>query len=266
MMVSNAHSWRLSNPSGHSLLKLLNAERGIVCLVGAGGKKTLMSYLSSLHPGFVGITTTTHMRMIHNENIYVVVLDKNKAPTGNLSIKNTSRITGFVNNQRKINYYTGVDPETVTRVYESAELDLCLVKADGARGRLIKSAADYEPVLPAYFHTFIPVVSVRATGRPLTEKIAHRPALISRITGLEIGEIITPCHIAKLMTHPEGLLRGAGSAMVVPVITMVDDNKLLDDASEIADIALGLTDRFDRVVLFSLKKSGLVAVVNRQPE
>jgi hypothetical protein len=49
------------------------------------------------------------------------------------------------------------------------------------------------------------------------------------------------------------------------VINMVDDARLEAQAREAAAVALGLTDRFDRVVLLSLARSSdpLVAVVRR---
>ena len=223
-----------------------------------------MYHLSSLHTGNVGLTTTTHMKIIKSDAIQITILDKSWDLTKKVRRENSTRVEGFVNNLRKVNYYSGIDPETVTHIYEKANLDLCLVKVDGARGKLIKSAADYEPVLPTYFHSFIPVVSAKAVGRRLTKKIAHRPELISKITGLKAGETISTNHIAKLIAHPDGLLKGSGSAVVVPVITMVDDDILSNHAMEISETALDLTDRFDRIVLYSRKNAGLVKLVVRQ--
>ena len=42
------------------LLDALVAHRGLVCLVGAGGKKTTLYRLAGEHPGRVGITATVH--------------------------------------------------------------------------------------------------------------------------------------------------------------------------------------------------------------
>ena len=42
-----------------SLLDSLDARAGIVCFVGAGGKKTAIGRLARLHPGRVGIASTT---------------------------------------------------------------------------------------------------------------------------------------------------------------------------------------------------------------
>jgi hypothetical protein len=52
---------------------------------------------------------------------------------------------------------------------------------------------------------------------------------------------------------------------VVPVINMVDDAAREAGAREAAEVALGLCDRFDRVVLVRLARSDdpLVAVVRR---
>jgi hypothetical protein len=68
-----------------------------------------------------------------------------------------------------------------------------------------------------------------------------------------------------LFGSPAGLLKSTEGRRVVPVINMVDDARLEAQAREAAAVALGLTDRFDRVVLLSLARSSdpLVAVVRR---
>ena len=43
---------------GESLLDLLGARSGIVCAVGAGGKKTVLQHLAAAHPGRVAMTAT----------------------------------------------------------------------------------------------------------------------------------------------------------------------------------------------------------------
>ena len=47
--------------AGSALLDLLDASTGVVCAVGAGGKKTLLNHLATTHPGRVALTTTVFM-------------------------------------------------------------------------------------------------------------------------------------------------------------------------------------------------------------
>ena len=43
------------------LVDALEARSGLVCFVGAGGKKTILYRLGAAHPGRVGITATVHI-------------------------------------------------------------------------------------------------------------------------------------------------------------------------------------------------------------
>ena len=118
--------------------------------------------------------------------------------------------------------------------------------------------------LPPGITTLIPVLSARALGEPLGERIAHRVERIAALTGAVPGEAFLPAHAARLLASDRGLLKGAGAARVVPVINMVDDPARLRLATETAERALALTTRFDRVVLARLKDAApVVAVIER---
>ena len=49
-------------------------------------------------------------------------------------------------------------------------------------------------------------------------------------------------------------MKNTGKARVVPLINMVDDSSLEKVAREAAELALHMTDRFDSIVLASMKK------------
>jgi probable selenium-dependent hydroxylase accessory protein YqeC len=109
------------------------------------------------------------------------------------------------------------------------------------------------------------VVSARALGQSVTDRIAHRPALVAAVCGLAPDQAFAPEHLARLLASPEGSLRGVGTtATVVPVINMVDDEALAALARRAALEALALTDRFDRVLLASMRREQpIVEVVRR---
>ena len=67
------------------------------------------------------------------------------------------------------------------------------------------------------------------------------------------------------MTSEAGLLKRAEGRTVAPVINMVDDDERERLAREAADIALSMTDRFDRVVLATMRdlENPVVSVVER---
>ncbi|MCW1969795.1 MAG: selenium cofactor biosynthesis protein YqeC, partial [Anaerolineae bacterium] len=102
----------------------------------------------------------------------------------------------------------GYAPETICHL--AAHLPDChfVVEADGARGSLIKAPAAHEPMIPACTERVFVVASQAAIGQPLGANIAHRPELISQLTGLNIGDIITVQALNTLLAHPLGGRKG----------------------------------------------------------
>jgi probable selenium-dependent hydroxylase accessory protein YqeC len=144
----------------------------------------------------------------------------------------------------------GIPFELVRDIHEAVGFDVTLIKADGARMRLIKAPAEHEPPVPAFATTVIPLVSAMAIGQALDDRIAHRPERIAALSGAEPRAPLRPEHVARLIASPQGLLRNIpAAAAVVPVINMVDDAGLLAAAVETAERALMLSARFERIVL-----------------
>lgn len=246
------------------LLEILAARTGLVCLVGAGGKKTTLYRLAGAHPGRVGITSTVHIAHFPADlDACEVITDE--PLTAVIEAAATSRRVAFARPSHKPHRLAGVDPDQIGRIHTAAGFEVTLIKADGARSRWIKAPKPDEPQLPAGTTTVIPVVSARAIGRPLSEGIAHRVEQVMTVTGARLNEIITPEHIARLLASEQGALQGVEDACVVPLINMVDDPQREGLAREAAERALSLTGRFKRVVLASMRRpdNPLVAVITR---
>jgi probable selenium-dependent hydroxylase accessory protein YqeC len=247
------------------LLDLLCARSGLVCTIGAGGKKTTLYRLAALHPGRVALTSTVFIPPFPKDLLALVV----REPAGEL----LAAIAEAVAMDRRVAYtgvvtkkgrFEGVSPALVEEIHRRFAFDATFVKADGARTRMIKAPALDEPQLPANVTTVIPLVSAVAIGKPLSERIAHRVEQIAQVTGARIHAPLTPSHVARLLASEEGLLKGVGRARVVPVINMVDDAECRRLAQAAAREALSLTERFDRVVLASMRAADpIVDVVSR---
>lgn len=244
------------------LIEALGAHGGIVCVSGAGGKKTVMYRIAAAHPGRIGMTSTVHMHPYDAAVVDRVIISDGDLRSG-VSKAADARVLAFARSPARPNRLGGVDPDQVAGVFMQSHLDLCLVKADGARGRWIKAPAPYEPVIPAGADRVIYVVSARVLGEPLSDRVAHRPARVAEVVGVRIGEAIEPEHLAHLLASPQGARHGLGNAPLTPVINMVDDQRLLELARLSAHRALDLTDAFDEVVLTRLKGDGYVEVVSR---
>lgn len=246
------------------LLDLLGARRGIVCATGAGGKKSVLFALAARHAGRVAFTTTVHTLPPPEALHAQIVIAPEERLADELRAVSDARLIAYACPGDKPGRLAGVPAAMIDELHAALQLDLTLVKADGARMRWIKAPAQDEPVVTPGVTTLIPVMSARALGEPLAERIAHRVELIATLTDLAPGEAFTPAHAARLLASSEGMLKGARNALVVPVINMVDDPERQELATETAERALALTARFDRVVLTRLKgPDPVVAVIER---
>jgi probable selenium-dependent hydroxylase accessory protein YqeC len=252
----------LSSLMPAELLEALGATGGIVCLVGAGGKKTTMYALARAHPGRVLLSSTSHMYPYEREKIdCVVTLAAADAPLPDLADHRVVAVASATETPKRVG---GLSADRIRDIYEDGGFDVCLIKADGARARWIKSPGEHEPVIPPFADTVIPVVSARVIGRPLDDGIAHRPERLARLLGIGLGETITAAHIADLLSHPGGALKGVGEADVIPLINMVDDAAIHAVACEAAIAALAQTDRVSRIVLAAMTHARLVEVIERE--
>jgi probable selenium-dependent hydroxylase accessory protein YqeC len=253
------------NPA-QRLFQLLAAEGGIVCAVGAGGKKSILRAIAADHPGRVALTGTVPFLpppgTLAAERLHGEV----ESLAEQLARPAAHRISVFGRPPEKKGRWGGVPPGLIRQWHERFGFDVTLVKADGARMRWIKAPAEDEPLLPPGTDTVIPVLSARALGEPLSERIAHRVERVAQVTGCGLGKVFLPEHAARLLTSDQGLLQHCGPSRVRPVINMVDDADRQRLAEEAARLALGMTTRFDQVLLMRLKDSAdLVATVTRPP-
>lgn len=248
-----------------SLLDLLEARSGIVCAVGAGGKKTVLQHLAAAHPGRVALTAT----VIATHFPDWLGFDEAIAPPDGLAARvaalDPARGAAYACPIDKAGRHGGAPAEVIERIHRQQGFAATYVKADGARMRWIKAPEDDEPVLPAGCSTVIAVVSARCLGEPLGPRVAHRIDRVQDVTGLDLDEVIRPEHVARLIASPQGLRKGADSRRVVPLINMVDDEQREVLARAAAGMALELDPDIGQVVLASLRRADdpVVAVVRR---
>ncbi len=209
-------------PAGAArLLDLLAARAGLVCAVGAGGKKSTLYRLAEAHllagSARIGLTCTVSMgpppRSLPAHRLV--------APAETLAeevpaLARRHRLLAYAGPSAKPGRLGGVPGELIAGLHAEAGFAVTLVKADGARMRWLKAPRDDEPVLPPDAATVLAVVSIRALGELLEPTIAHRIERVAAVTGAALGARLEPAHLARLLTSPEGALqrgrRGRGGA------------------------------------------------------
>lgn len=255
----------MTSESSSALIEELNAYRGIVCAVGAGGKKSVLHQLIREHAGHVALTTTVHMTEFPEDLPVERIIDEEAALVDRVVAAARAGSVAYACPSQKAGRYSGVSPATIRSIHEEAGFDASFVKADGARMRWIKAPGEGEPLLVPGADVVIPVVSARAIGEPLGERIAHRIERVATVAGVAHGKLLTPEAVGRLLASDAGALRGSAGSRVAPVINMVDNNRQEELARAAATAAINMTSRFDRVVLCCLRRSSnpVVAVVTR---
>jgi probable selenium-dependent hydroxylase accessory protein YqeC len=235
---------------------VLAARNGLICVVGAGGKKTTLHRLVEAHlaagTARIGLTCTVAMAPPPKWLGEPVIAAGAELKDALDRLGRDRRVVVYAQPSAKPGRIGGVPPEDLAKLHDEGRFEVTLIKADGARMRWIKAPEMREPVLPPGIATVLPLVSAKVFGQPLSEATAHRLERISAVTGARLGEPVTPEHVARLLSSEQGALQGVGSATVVPIINMVDDQATREAARAAARLALATSRRLARVVLASM--------------
>ncbi len=132
----------------------------------------------------------------------------------------------------------GVPPELPSQLLARPGVDWVVVEADGSRMLPVKAPAAHEPVVPVETTLLIPVVGIDALSGPIRD-VAHRPELVSAITGLTLDQTLTPDALAVLLTSRRGGMKDAPpDARVVVLINKVESAAQLELANAVAGSVL----------------------------
>ena len=213
-------------------------SKPLIALTGAGGKSTLLFRLgnelvASGRP--VLLTATTRLWAHQTDRAPFVLISGSEAtlafelPT---SLRGYGQALAMAGSAREPGKLAGLAPDVICRLATLDEVGAAVVEADGSRERPLKAPAAHEPMVPACATNMITVANVAVVGQPLNHATVHRPEIAAALTGLSLGDILTPEAIAALLVHPGGGLKGcpAGAAAVVYL------NLALDETIEAAEV------------------------------
>jgi probable selenium-dependent hydroxylase accessory protein YqeC len=194
---------------------LMLGDGGVVSLVGAGGKTSLMFRLArelSRSGDPVLTTTTTKIRFPTPEQSDHVIVSASSAmvirEAGRI-LKTDRHVTAGADRIPDQNKLAGFAPEVIELIWQSGLFRWIVVEADGAAGRPLKYPASHEPVFASCTSHAVAVAGLAAVGRPLTDQWVFRPLEYGRATGLASGDLVTEASIAKAITDASGLFKGS---------------------------------------------------------
>lgn len=237
--------------TGPGLRERLGLDGGVIAAAGAGGKKTVLYALAGQFGGRVGMTTTVNCsRPPANWDGEVIVAPESALMDELRRRPRPGSKTFFAVPGKRDELVSGVTPAFVATLRSEALFDVLLVKADGARRRLIKAPGAGEPNYPPCTDLVLYLVSAHAFGRTPASGIAHREDELATVADLAGKTAVEPEHVARLLSSESGALKGlAEETRLVPVINRADTPLRRRLALEAARLALARSSRFDTVLV-----------------
>ncbi len=250
------------------------SDTSCIALVGSGGKTTalfqLARRLSRLAPAGSGpakentgerpviVTATAHLRVDQVRLADSHWIGETPEDLGGLekNLRGVMLVTGPVTGSRSM----GLNNDTVAWLHS-----LCLrhaipllIEADGSRQRPLKAPAAYEPPIPGFVEAVAVVAGLTGLGKPLGEEFVHRPEVFARLSGLAMGDIITPEALLRVLAHPDGGLKNIpAQAGRLVLLNQADTAELQAQASALAGDLLAA---YHSVIIASLGRSQIHAV------
>lgn len=199
---------------GCGLVQALEVEAGeMVSLVGGGGKTSLMFWLARELAELGGqVVSTTTTRILEPDPIqtpYLLVSSDKKEIEASLnSLLFRYRHVTLASERLPGRKLLGVPPQWLEELAGSRPGVTILVEADGSRQKPLKAPNATEPVIPSATSLVVAVVGLDALGKTLSEENVFRPEIAAKLLNIPMGSPIVPHHVARLLAHPEGILKG----------------------------------------------------------
>lgn len=242
-----------------SLAEALRAQSSqFIALIGAGGKTTTMFQLARQLPQPVILTATSHLGVWQLAQADHHIIATSSAVRTELArhTQGVILVTGEVDGDRT----KPIAPHILDELKQYCETHSfpLLIEADGARQKPLKAWAEHEPPIPPFVDLVIHVVGLRGLGKPLDGQTVHRPEVFAQLGQIEMGQIISPSALTRVLMHPQGAVRNIPTeARRLLLFNQADTPELQSMARS---MAAELLSSYHAVVIASLQQSTVLAV------
>ena len=176
--------------------------KGVISLIGAGGKTSLMFRLARelTDSGKTVLTTTTTKIFMPEpdqspETIFAGSIEE-LVTKSTACLKRYPHFSAGRAYDPAIKKLNGFNPDTIDQLWRTTLFDWIIVEADGAKRKPLKATNSHEPVLPKVTSHLVLVTGLDVVGCPLDDTHVHRATLFSHNTGIGLGNIIDEPAIA----------------------------------------------------------------------
>ncbi len=243
-------------------------KREVISLTGAGGKTTLMFRLAkelSLTGKKVVTTTTTKIlepASGETPSLFINLDEKELKQFVDQHLDEYGHIT-IASERLGPGKLKGVSSDLVNNLGGSNKIDYIVIEADGAAGRPVKAPREGEPVIPSSTTLVVAILGVDGVEKEINDENVFQAERVSKMTGIPVGGRMTEEAMAVLVTHAEGIFKGAPiSSRVVAFFNKVDIPNGVIKAKRIAQhIIERKHPQIGRVVLGQLRTDPPVAEV-----
>jgi probable selenium-dependent hydroxylase accessory protein YqeC len=253
----------------YALIESLDLRaREVVSLVGAGGKTTLMFRLAKellLTEKKVVTATTTKILEPSSEETPCLLVHSDEEKLKQLALQHIDQFRHITLARERLESrkLKGISPDLISFLWNSPQIDMMIIEADGAAGRPVKAPREWEPVIPSHTTLVVGLLGVDGVGKELNEKNLFQAERISQLTGIPMGRKMTCGGMAILMVDPLGIFKGTPhSSRRVAFINKVDLPGGMKWGREIGkEILKKGSPQIKRVILGRLKREFPVAEV-----
>lgn len=238
--------------------------RGVISIIGAGGKTSLMFRLArelADSGRTVLTTTTTKIFMPEKEDSpYILIADAmdDLIENSRSCLDRYPHFSAACAHESASGKLHGFPGTVIDQLWQAALFDWIIVEADGARRKPLKSTDSHEPVIPSATTHLILVAGLDAVGEVLDDHHVHRAGLFSRNSGLPMGRIMDEKAIARSIAveikKAQGFSR-AGSTSVF--LNKADTQARIRSGQKIARYLMA-TPSIDNMITASLRKGSFI--------
>lgn len=207
------------------MLGLKIKKKDVVSIVGAGGKTTLLNYLSNKYSCDNSVLMTTTTKIFPPLNYDHLYHDIKFLETVSLPLKNNLYVVA-PKYKDKLSSPPMKDLETLVKHF-----DYTFIEADGSKMKPLKGWNENEPAICDNTTITIGVVDLTHIGKLIDKEFIHRVELFCKLIDKREGDILTIDDYIKIILNKDGIFKNSNGKKVIyfSKVDLMKDLKIIEE-------------------------------------